>query len=106
MESTTERIELIMKYYSIDKKSFADKAHMMPTTLDHILKGHKFATLDHLKKINLAFPDVNHSWLLFGTGGIFGNSEVSKVIEEVFSKESNVRRIKELLTNILENPEI
>jgi len=44
MESTTERIILIMKYYLMDKKKFADKTGMMPTTFDHILKGHKNPT--------------------------------------------------------------
>ena len=46
MESTTERIKMIMKYYSLDEKNFADRVRIMPTTLDHILKGHKNPTLD------------------------------------------------------------
>jgi len=106
MESTTERIKLIMKYYLMDKKKFADKTGMMSTTLDHILKGHKNPTLSQLNKISSAFPEIYLPWLLFGNGGIVGNSEVSKEIEDIFSKESNVRRIKVLLTNMLENPEI
>ena len=106
MESTIERFELIMKYYSLDKKKFADKVGMKPTTLDHILKGHKKPTIDILKKICSAFPEINEYWIILGQGSIYGNSEVSKVIEAVFSNEVNVRRIKELLTNILENPDI
>ena len=105
MESTTERIKMIMKYYSLDEKTFADKVRIMPTTLDHILKGHKNPTLDIFKKIAFAFPEINIDWIVLGKGNMNLNDHVSKVIEDLFSKESNVRRIKEMLTNILENPE-
>ena len=106
MESPIERFELIMKYNFLDKKKFADKVGVMPTTLDQVLKGHKKPTIDILKKICSAFPEINEYWIILGQGSIYGNSEVSKVIEAVFSNEVNVRRIKELLTNILENPDI
>jgi len=106
MESTTERIKLIMKYYSIDKVKFAEKVGMMPTTLDHILKGRKNATLDNIKMITSAFPEISSDWLILGNGAMNNNTPVSKVIEELFSTESNVRRIKEMLTYIYENPEI
>jgi len=106
MESTTERIKMIMKYYSLDEKTFADKVRIMPTTLDHILKGHKNPTLDIFKKIAFAFPEINIDWIVVGKGDMNVNDHVSKAIEELFSKENNVRRIKVMLTNMLENPDI
>jgi DNA-binding XRE family transcriptional regulator len=105
MSHEKERIEKIMKNYSLDKAKFAERVGIMPTTLDHILKGHKNATLDIFKKIAFAFPEINIDWIVLGKGNMNLNDHVSKVIEDLFSKESNVRRIKEMLTNILENPE-
>jgi len=106
MDNQIEKIKLIMKHFSMNKKKFAEKIGIQLSTLEHILNNRNNASLDVIRKICIAYPEINIGWLLLGRGDMIENYRVSNIIDEIFSKECNILKIKEMLTYIYEHPEI
>ena len=88
MDNTTQRIKLIMKYFSLNRLKFSEKIGIQVTTLNHILNGRNNASLSVILNICNAYPEINPGWLLMGRGEMFSESNTSKVIEKRYSRKS------------------
>jgi DNA-binding XRE family transcriptional regulator len=94
-----------MKHFSMNSLLFSEKIGIQKTTLEYILNGRNSPSLLVIQKICQAYPEINPGWLILGRGDLFGESNSSKIIEEIFSKECNVFKIKEMLKYIYEHSE-
>lgn len=74
MDNRTERIELIMLHYSMNKKEFAEKIGIQQSTLGYILEGRDTPSLNVIEKICMTYTEINVGWLLFGRGEMIENS--------------------------------
>ena len=68
MDKRAERIELIMKHYSMNKEEFAEKIGIQASTLKYILIGRDNVTLGVIDRFCMTYPEINVGWLLFGRG--------------------------------------
>ena len=68
MDKRAERIELIMKHYSLNQKEFAEKIGVLQSTLGYILEGRDTPSLSVIDRLCMAYPEINIGWLLFGRG--------------------------------------
>lgn len=63
-----DRIKKVMKYKDLNKSSFARAIGIDPSRMTHIFNGHNEPTLDMVRRIVVAFPDVSSEWLISGIG--------------------------------------
>lgn len=63
-----DRIKLLMDYSRMATSVFADTIGISRSGLTHLLNGRNQPSLDVIKKILYAFPDVSTEWLMFGLG--------------------------------------
>jgi len=68
---TIQRIEKIMRYYSLSSGEFSLKTDISESTIDVLIKSDHMVTLTIVRKICKAFPHVNARWLLVGEGDFF-----------------------------------
>jgi len=63
-----DRLEHLLKYYSLSASSFADKVDVQRSSISHLLSGRNKPSLEFVLKVVKAFPEVNLYWLLNGKG--------------------------------------
>jgi len=63
-----ERIEAVLNYSKLNNGTFSAKVGMNPATLSQILGGRVKPTLNVLRPIADAFPEINPGWLFMGQG--------------------------------------
>ena len=63
-----ERIELLMKCYSLTPSQFADRTGIQRASVSHIISGRNKPSLEVLQKIYEAFPELDLRWLMTGQG--------------------------------------
>ncbi len=63
-----DRIIQVLEYSQLSKSNFAEKIGINPSGLTHILNGRNQPSLDIVKKIVTAFPEINSEWLVMGMG--------------------------------------
>lgn len=73
-----ERINQILKVKSLTSRQFAEEIGIQPSGMSHILSGRNRPSLDFIIKVINRYPDINISWLVFGTGDMFTNVNLSK----------------------------
>lgn len=64
-----ERLERLLRYYSLSASAFADRIQVQRSSMSHLLSGRNKPSLDFVLKVVKAFPEVNLYWLLNGKGG-------------------------------------
>ena len=68
IDEFAERLKTIMKYYTLNASSFADKIGVQRSAISHILTGRNKPSLDFVLKIIGEFKEVDLYWLLMGKG--------------------------------------
>ena len=71
MIDTTEfntRLKNILDYYGLTASGFADIIKVQRSSISHILSGRNKPSLEFISKILSAFPEVDLTWFLNGTG--------------------------------------
>ena len=58
-----EKIELIMQEKHLNNTQFCNEVCIAPGTLSHIRSGRTEPSLNILRSVSMAFPDINPSWL-------------------------------------------
>lgn len=76
-----ERLCKFMSYSGLTNSQFADKALIPRPSLSQILNGRNKSLNDQfLAKLNVAYPELNVVWLLFGQGDML-NADKIKISE-------------------------
>ncbi|NLV53294.1 MAG: helix-turn-helix transcriptional regulator [Bacteroidales bacterium] len=78
--SDKEKIELIIESKHLNNTQFCNEVGIAPGTLSHIRNGRTEPTLNILRNIAQAFPDINPAWLFYGEGEMY-KDEVSPTLE-------------------------
>lgn len=63
-----ERIRQVMEYMQMKQKDFATKIGISEASLSGVFNGRTKANDRYVKGIHEAFPQIDLTWLLFGTG--------------------------------------
>lgn len=73
MEERTvaDRVMSLIKSEGISASSFADKIGVQRSAISHISKGRNEPSVQLIKKIALAYPNVNVEWLFLGFGNMY-----------------------------------
>ena len=101
-----DRIKQVVEYSQMSTKAFADTIKLNPSSLTHIFNGRNQPSLDVVKKILTAFPEVNSEWLIMGVGlmikdpaEVAAESQKKSVIQtnlfEMEDNEPEVETVKE-----------
>ncbi|MBR1667117.1 MAG: helix-turn-helix transcriptional regulator [Bacteroidaceae bacterium] len=70
-----EKIELIIQDKHLNSTQFCNEVCIAPGTLSHIRNGRTEPTLNILRSIIQAFPDINPAWLFYGEEPMYKNSD-------------------------------
>lgn len=70
-----EKIELIIQDKHLNNTEFCNEVCISPGTLSHIRSGRTEPTLNILRSIVQAFPDINPAWLYYGEGSMYRNQD-------------------------------
>lgn len=70
-----EKIELIIQDKHLNNTQFCNEVCIAPGTLSHIRSGRTEPTLNILRSISQAFPDINPAWLFYGEGQMYKNQD-------------------------------
>lgn len=68
MDALNERVCAIMERFSNSKSAFANELGIGLPLITHITSGRNKPGVDILQKILHAYPTINATWLLIGTG--------------------------------------
>ena len=66
-----EKIELIIQDKHLNNTQFCNEVCISLATLSHILSGRTQPTLNILRSISMAFPDINPAWLFYDAGSMY-----------------------------------
>lgn len=66
-----EKIELIIQDKHLNNTEFCNEVCISPGTLSHIRSGRTEPTLNILRNVAQAFPDINPAWLFYGEGPMY-----------------------------------
>lgn len=69
-----EKIELIMQEKGLNNTQFCNEVCIAPGTLSHIRSGRTEPSLNILRNVSQAFPDINPSWLFYDEGDMYRSS--------------------------------
>lgn len=70
-----EKIELIIQEKHLNNTQFCNEVCIAPGTLSHIRSGRTEPTLNILRSIVQAFPDINPAWLFYGEEPMYKNAD-------------------------------
>lgn len=89
-----DRIKQVVEYTQMSTKAFADTIKLNPSSLTHIFNGRNQPSLDVVKKILTAFPEVNSEWLIMGVGKMLNdvNASAPSVAEVTYSTVDNMQQ--------------
>ena len=75
------RLKDWMKFEELKPSKLADNIGVNRATISHILSSRNKPSIDFLKKLLSAYPNLNANWLIIGIGYMHINNE-SKVKQE------------------------
>lgn len=70
-----EKIELIIQEKHLNNTQFCNEVCIATGTLSHILNGRTQPTLNILRSIAMAFPDINPAWLFYDEEPMYKKSD-------------------------------
>lgn len=70
-----EKIELIIQEKRLNNTQFCNEVCIAPGTLSHIRSGRTEPSLNILRSIVQAFPDINPAWLFYNEEPMYRNSD-------------------------------
>ena len=86
----TDRIIQVLEYSQLSKSNFAEKIGINPSGLTHILNGRNQPSLDIVKKIVTAFPEISSEWLVMGMGNMLRSDVPVVHVEEPVQPKSDL----------------
>lgn len=86
--SDKEKIEAIIADKHLNNSQFCSKIAISPGTLSHIRSGRTEPTLNILRCISIAFPDINPMWLFSDEGPMYSENAGSASADEVVDTSS------------------
>ena len=72
-----DRIKQVMDYSGLTPAQFATEIGINRSGLTHLFSGRNQPSLDLIKKILVAFPQIKTEWLMMGMGSMLKNGEQS-----------------------------
>ena len=67
------RINLLMQAKNLTARQFAEEIGIQPSGMSHILSGRNNPSLDFVMKVIRRWPEINISWLMFGTEEMYAS---------------------------------
>ena len=110
-----DRIQKIIDNEQLSASKFSEVIGVQRSTISHIFNGRNKPTLDIVQKILLAYPDINETWLLLGTGNMYKsgrkdnevhNAETSNIQENSPSPEPTIEKTEPQQINNTEQQQI
>lgn len=89
-----EKIELIIQDKHMNSTQFCNEVCIAQGTLSHIRSGRTEPTLNILRNIAQAFPDINPAWLFYGEGAMYKNAD-APTPEDVASDDTYLNNIED-----------
>lgn len=83
-----EKIELIIQDKHLNSTQFCNEVCIATGTLSHIRSGRTEPTLNILRNISQAFPDINPAWLFYGEEPMYKNTNLPASENDVSEEES------------------
>lgn len=72
-----DRIKRLMKFYDLSQTSLSERLGVMQSNVSAILNGKRPCGKSMDAKFQLAFPEINKSWFLDGTGEMLNEDYTS-----------------------------
>lgn len=72
------RINKIMDDAQLSNKEFARQIGVQPSAISHFISGRNKPSLEVVKKIMVAFPDLNPEWLLLGIEPMYRHEKAAQ----------------------------
>lgn len=100
----TQRINELIEKLGYNKSAFAIKIGVSQPIITHITNGRNNPGLEVIQKILINCPEINPEWLLLGSGEMYLNNHLNRVIlidllsninTKILSIESEVDTLKE-----------
>lgn len=76
MDDLIKRIALLLELKNLNYSDFADAIGIQRSMVSHIMSGRNNPSLDVVKKILNAYPDIRTDWLLTGKGAMQNESDL------------------------------
>lgn len=94
-----DRIKQVMEYSGLTPAQFATELGINRSGLTHLFTGRNQPSLDLIKKILVAFPQIKTEWLMMGMGSMIKNDS------NIISPEKSNTETKEpdLFTQVIDN---
>ncbi|MBP3214044.1 MAG: helix-turn-helix transcriptional regulator [Bacteroidaceae bacterium] len=92
MMTDKEKIEKIIQDKHLNNTQFCNEVCIAPGTLSHIRSGRTEPTLNILRSIVQAFPDINPAWLFYGEEPMYKN-DTSPTPEDV-SSDAHINNVE------------
>lgn len=89
-----DRIKLLLETQGMTATEFADKVGIQRSGLSHIMSGRNKASLDFVRKVLAAFPEISPDWLIQGKGSLLrkdGGPRAGKQ-QDMFSSDQGIIR--------------
>lgn len=81
-ETVTDRIIQIIDWSKLSRAAFARKIGINRANIDNILKPKSInPSLELIKRICLAYPEINANWLVCNRGKMLQNEDEDKVVK-------------------------
>ncbi len=68
MDTINQRLIQVMEHFNLSPSAFAAKLDINRSSMSHIVSGRNKPGLEIIQKLLSAFPVINTSWLLIGSG--------------------------------------
>lgn len=93
-----ERIVELINWLQVNKNQFAMSIGVPQAILSHILSGRNKPSLDVIRKILLAYPQLNAEWLLLGKGEMFRTTHNAGLFDNEENKADGHAAVKNATT--------
>ena len=84
-----DRIERVLRYYSISPSQFADEIGVQRSSISHIISERNKPSLDLVQKMLGRFKELNPDWLIHGKGEMLRNSNTQSLFSSL--PETNLK---------------
>lgn len=87
-------LEQIMEHYNHTASEFAENVGIQRSSISHFLSGRNNPSLDVIRKILTAYPDINSDWLILGEGDML-LTPLNNKTEVLSTSKSEVTQVAE-----------
>ena len=97
-----DRIKRLMKFYDLSQTSLSERLGVMQSNVSAILNGKRPCGKSMDAKFLLAFPEINKSWFLDGTGEMLNEDYTSFnpiAVPKAISKEEEEEEVVAVTAN-------